>query len=457
MKMAVNRLGAKVPAALKQQTRQLSGSTSQLAAAAALAKAEPKAVATEPLKVSSLKSGLTVASLDNGNPIVTLGVVVKAGARNETYETLGLSHTLRAAAGLSTKKNSAFGICRNLQQTGASLSCTQGREHTLYTIQATRDTTDVALEYLGDVVSNQAFKPWEVSSIAPRMKLDLAQRCPATQALELLHQAAFRGGLGNSLYSPENRIGSHSTAALQEFVAKHFTANRAALVGIGVPHATLNKFSALFELESGKGPSSSNSYSGGELRQETGGSMAYVALATQCAGAVNVAETVAAMLLQRVLGMGSHVKYSSGSGKLSSAVSAATSANFAVSGIGNIYSDSGLIGAMIVSDAAAAGKVVEVVTSVLRNCSVTEEEVAAAKKNILVDVYTTLESPALRIEDIGTQVLLAGDVIPVEKVAALISEVSTADVQAAAKRLSSAKFSIGAVGNLSSVPHVDSL
>jgi len=455
--MAVNRLGAKIPAAMMQQTRQLSGSTSQLGAAAALAKSEPKSAATEPLKISSLKSGLTLASLDNGNPVVTLGVVVKAGSRNETYENAGISHTLRAAAGLSTKKSSAFGICRNLQQAGAALSCTQGREHTLYTIQATRDNTDVALEYLGDVVSNQAFKPWEVSSVLPRMKLDLAQRCPATQALELLHQAAFRDGLGNSLYCPANRIGSHSTAALQEFATKHFTANRAALVGIGVPHATLNKFSSLFELESGKGPVSSSSSASGEVRQETGGSMAYVALAAQCAGAVNVAETVAAMLLQRVLGMGSHVKYSAGAGKLSAAVNAATSANCAVSGIGNIYSDAGLIGAMIVADGAAAGKVVGTVASALRNCSVTEEEVAAAKKNILVDVYTTLESPALRIEDIGTQVLLAGDVIPVEKVAALISEVSTADVQAAAKRLSTAKLSLGAVGNLSTVPHVDAL
>ena len=42
---------------------------------------------------------------------------------------------MRIAAGLATKNNSAFGICRNLQQAGASLTCTQGREHTLYTVQ----------------------------------------------------------------------------------------------------------------------------------------------------------------------------------------------------------------------------------------------------------------------------------------------------------------------------------
>ena len=60
---------------------------------------------------------------------------MKAGSRNETYENTGISHALRIAAGLATKKSSAFNITRNLQQLGANLTCTQGREHTLYTVQ----------------------------------------------------------------------------------------------------------------------------------------------------------------------------------------------------------------------------------------------------------------------------------------------------------------------------------
>ena len=56
--------------------------------------------------------------------------------------------------------------------------------------QATRDNTDVALEYLTDVVSGQTFKPWELSRSVPRLKLDLASRAPATQAMELLHEVS---------------------------------------------------------------------------------------------------------------------------------------------------------------------------------------------------------------------------------------------------------------------------
>jgi len=428
------------------------------AAQAAVATSERELIKAEPLKVSSLKSGLTVASIENNAPIATLGVAVKAGSRNEDHGNAGISHALRIASGLGTSNNTAFGICRNLQQAGATLQCIQGREHTLYTVQVPRDSSDLALEYLTDVVSNQAFKHWELSNNLPRMKLEVATRSPATQAVELLHQAAFRSGLGNSLYCSPHKVGSHSTAALSSFVSKHFTTNRAALLGIGIDHVSLNKYSEFLALETGAGPSAgAATYSGGELRLETGGSMAYVALAANCPGAVSVADCLAAMLVQRVLGMGSHVKYSNGQGKLAQAAAAASSGNQSVSAIGQMYSDAGLLGAMVICEAAAAGKVVPAVVAALRAAKVTDEEVAAAKRNMLSDVFTMLESPLSQIENIGSQILLSGDAMPAEKVPELIAGITTADVQAAAKKLSSAKFSMGAVGNLSSVPYLDSL
>merc|ERR1712106_1160378 len=423
----------------------------QFAAQAAVANSERELVKSEALKVSTLKNGLNVASIENHSPVTTLGVIIKSGSRNEGYDNAGISHALRIAAGLATKNNSAFGICRNLQQAGASMVCTQGREHTLYTVQATRDQTDIAVEYLTDVVSNQAFKTWELIRCAPRMKLELASASPATQAVELLHQAAFRSGLGNSLYSAPAKVGSHGPAQLGQFVAKHFTTNRAALLGVGISHSNLNKYASLLHLDTGAGPSATASkYAGGELRLETGGNVAYVAIAADVAGCM------AAFLLQRVLGMGSSVKYGTGQGKLAQAAVAA-GGNAAVSGICQSYSDAGLLGAMVVTEAASAGKVVAAVAAALRTASVTDGEVAAAKKIMLADVYTLLEDPLQQVENMGAQVLMSGDVMPVDKLPELIGGLTTADVQAAAKKLSSAKLSMGAVGNLSTVPYVDSL
>ena len=196
------------------------------------------------------------------------------------------------------------------------------------------------------------------------MKLELATKNPAADAVELLHQAAFRSGLGNSLFCAPHKVGSHSPAQLQTFVSKHFTAGRSALLGIGVNHASLAKFGELLNLESGSGPADvASKYGGGEVRTaltafykdhflsppyparalhqhltllilesiqssllssaafllfslfiqgktnlnlhhhekvraETGGPLAYVAIAGNCAGAVSVGDCVAAMLLQ---------------------------------------------------------------------------------------------------------------------------------------------------------------
>ena len=66
----------------------------------------------------------------------------QAGSRNETYDNLGVSHALRVASGLATKKNTAFGMVRNLQQVGGNMSCTQGREHTLYAVQVSENRCD---------------------------------------------------------------------------------------------------------------------------------------------------------------------------------------------------------------------------------------------------------------------------------------------------------------------------
>merc|ERR1712029_1122609 len=120
----------------------------QFAAQASVAITERELVKSEPLKVSTLSNGLTIASIENHSPVTTLGVVIKAGSRNETYDNLGVSHALRVASGLATK-NTAFGMVRNLQQVGGNMSCTQGREHTLYAVQTMGSSEDSSKDEVG--------------------------------------------------------------------------------------------------------------------------------------------------------------------------------------------------------------------------------------------------------------------------------------------------------------------
>ena len=72
---------------------------------------------------------MTVVSCNDGSPLTTVGVLVKAGSRFETYDTLGTSHALVNSVGLATKRHTAFGITRNVQQMGTQLAAKKGREY----------------------------------------------------------------------------------------------------------------------------------------------------------------------------------------------------------------------------------------------------------------------------------------------------------------------------------------
>ena len=82
------------------------------------------------------------------------------------------------------------------------------------TSKTTRDVSDIGVEFLADSMYSSLCKLWEVQRTLPRLKLALATRTPASQALELLYSATFRSGLGNRLYFPDHKVGSKGISDL---------------------------------------------------------------------------------------------------------------------------------------------------------------------------------------------------------------------------------------------------
>jgi len=427
------------------------------------AQAAPAAAVKKPadgIETSTLPNGLIVSSVSApASAVTTLGVVVKAGSRFESHDNLGVGHAIRIAAGLATKNSTSFAVVRNLQQVGAGLTCTQGREYLLYTTQMTRDKVDTAIDFFLDTIAQPVFKPWELSDNAYRMVQDVAELSNEAKAVELVHKAAYRTGLGNSIISPAHMIGKHKAAMLEAFHAKHFVGNGAALVGVGIDHAKLLKYADILKLNKGAGAASAGKYYGGEVRQDCGGRQAVVVLAADTAGLSNPREAVACRLLQKILGAAPKIPFGNGVGQLhKAATKACPDANFAVSAVNYDYVDSGLVGAFIVSEAAAAGKVVEAVAAALRSASVTEAELKAAKKALAVDISESNINALDLAVDIGVSgIIRSGHPLSSIDKLDLIAQASLADVQAVAKKLASSKLSMSAVGNLVTVPYLDAL
>lgn len=241
------------------------------------------------LQVTNLPSGVTVASADNGEPISRLCVTVRAGSRYEPIEKLGITHTLRSAAGLATERYSAFGITRNIEYFGGRLTVVGGRDTITYLLetQCDPDVFNKNARMLLDTIARPAFKPWELTDNLERIHAELSifEDSPYIQLSEALHKAAFKGGLSNSLYCPKFSVGKHNHDDLIDYVRKHFVAKNTAVVGLGVEHADLiNLVSEDLQLPGASSAKDQVKYIGGELHVYSSGDTNYVAVAAEGVG-----------------------------------------------------------------------------------------------------------------------------------------------------------------------------
>ncbi|GAA6086339.1 cytochrome b-c1 complex subunit 2, mitochondrial [Tachysurus ichikawai] len=421
-------------------------------------------VVPQEVQVTKLPSGLVIASLENYSPASRISVLVKAGSRYEPHDSLGITHVLRLASGLTTKGASAFRICRGIEAVGGSLGVSTTRETMAYTVDCLRDHIDTVMEYLINVTTAPEFRPWEVSELTQRVKVDntIASQNPQIGLLESLHAAAYKNGLSNSLYCPEYMVGKITSDQLHAFVQNNFTSARMALVGLGVDHTVLRQVGEQFlNIRSGAGAVGSEAlYRGGELRTQTGGSLVHSAVVSESAVARS-AEAVAFGVLQHVLGAGPHVKRGSNTtSKLSQAISKATALPFDASAFSASYSDSGLFGIYTISQADSTRDVIKAAVGqvgAIAQGNLAAEDLSRAKTQLKTEYLMSMETSEGLLEAIGMQALTEGTYHTPEAIIQKINAVSSSDVVNVAKKFVSGKKSMASSGHLVNTPFVDEI
>uniref|UniRef100_A0A8C8HQ30 Uncharacterized protein n=1 Tax=Oncorhynchus tshawytscha TaxID=74940 RepID=A0A8C8HQ30_ONCTS len=402
------------------------------------------------VQVTKLPSGLVIASLDNYSPASRIGVFVKAGCRYESPDNQGVTHLLRLAANLTTKGASAFRICRGVEAVGGSL----GSVSVIY---------DTVMEYLINVTTAPEFRPWEVSDLTSRVKMDraLAAQSPQMGVIEGLHGAAYKNTLSNSLYCPDYMVGHVDADHMHNFIQNNFTSARMALVGLGVDHDVLKQVGEQFlNIRSGMGTAGTKAqYRGGEVRVQNGSSLVHSAVVSEGA-AVGTDEVMAFSVLQHVLGVGPHIKRGSNStSKLIQGVAKATADPFDASAFNVNYSDSGLFGVYTISQSAAAGDVIKAAIGQVKAVAsgVSEADLTRAKTQLKAEYLMSLESSEGLLDAMGSQALTRGAYHSPEVIAQMIDSVSATDVANAANKFVSGKKSMASSGNLVKTPFVDEI
>lgn len=403
------------------------------------------------------KDGLKMVNVHRTTPRATLGFGVKVGSRNETYGNLGICHAVRLTAQLSSEIVSSFQKVKTLQQVGATFRATQARDYIYFSVDCEVFQLPFVMDLFYGSVLHPSYKPWEVHDLlVPQMLMDLNTRTPDVIATEALHKAAFRNqGLGNSLYITDRNLGKISSVALREFHEKNVNINNSAIVGVGFPMESMEFDNSV---ETPEVPIVLNKFNNDTVRVEANGDTAYIALAAE--GVARGKDAMASAVLQKILGVGTSVKWGNGSGLIQKAVKAALGdAPHGVNALNYNYEDTGLIGAYLAVDSASAGKAVDATVNCLRNLKITDQQVAAAKKRIAVEM-NDLTSDGVSLAESVCVDQLFGTGIYKNRVDAscssAINSVTTAQVQAIAKKLSG-KLALGATGNLENVPYADTL
>ncbi|XP_076757847.1 ubiquinol-cytochrome c reductase core protein 2 [Xylocopa sonorina] len=405
-----------------------------------------------------LANKITIAAHDTNSPIAQVSIVFRAGSRNETYDTQGTAHYLRIAAGLSTSSFSSFAITRNIQQLGGCLLTTLDRESIAYTLQITRNNLTDVLQYFEAAVTKPLYKPWEITDELQRVKYDLTCLSDTTLLIELLHKAAFRNGLGYSLFCPEHQLGKIGSETLQHFFNSWCTAPRCAVVGTGVSLAELAALGSNLTIGSADNANKASKYHGGELRMETNSSLTNVVIAVEGVSLKNEKDALACAVLQRASGTVPRVKWGCGTSPLYKEISnAAGTEPFGAQTFNANYTDSGLFGVVLCSPPNISGPVTKAASKWLKSLNVSDNDIARGKSILKIEVLDAADNELCLLESMQQQAILKGQVSTPASLVNDIDKLSASDVKAVANKLAKGKLSMAAIGNLKTVPYIDEL
>ena len=208
------------------------------------------------------------------------------------------------------------------------------------------------VDVLASIISSSKFQPWELAeSVLPTVaeETHAASEDPITVALEIAHSAAFRSGLGASVFAPAH---PHVSAEdVKTFASQVFSKHNIAVVGTGISQDVLTKLvEKNLRLQSSGSAASSpaSKYFGGEARQtlSTGPQTVFVGFGTTGAPTADLA------VLAAHLSTTPSVKWSASLSPIAAAIPAGTS----VTPVLLPYSDASLFGLLVQGQSGASVK-----------------------------------------------------------------------------------------------------
>jgi len=401
--------------------------------------------ATAPTQVSTLGSGLRVASEDSGGETATVGVWIDAGSSFENDADNGCAHFLEHMAFKGTSKRTQIELEKEIENIGGHLNAYTSREQTVYFAKVAKGDVPQAIDILADILQNSKLDPAAIERERGVIMREMQEVMMNKEEVifDELHATAYQGtSLGRTILGPEENIMSITRDDLEKYVKTHYTAPRMCIAGAGaVTHDQLCDLSSkAFEnlpttAASDMVLSREHRFTGSDARfEDMTMTEAHFALAFPTVGWSHP-DSVTFMVMQSLLG--SWDRTASAGKNISSSLCkelAREEVAHSVMAFNTTYSNTGLFGVYGVAEHADVEDFLYIALNEMVRMvhKVSPWEVERAKNQLKTTLAMQLDSTSATCEDIGRQVLTYGRRLPMEELFARIDAVDAAAINSAA-------------------------
>ena len=413
------------------------------------------------VNMTRLANGLTVLSDEMPHlKSASVGVWVSAGSRSEQSGQHGISHLLEHMAFKGTKTRSAVDIVEQIEAVGGEVNASTGLETTSYYARILEEDLPLAVDILGDILTNSEFDPIELEREKHVIvqEIGAAYDMPEDRVFDHLQELAFPDQpLGRTILGTPNTVQSFSENHLRDYMVEQYRGPSMILAAAGsVRHDDLvalgeQAFGTFAKGETSKPTAAS--YKGGESRDLQKDLMeAQVVLAFEGLSYKNE-NFYTAQILASILGGGM-------SSRLFQEIREKRGLCYSVYAFHWGFNDTGLFGVHAATGAENLEELMPVITGELAKAAqdITEAELNRARAQIKAGLLMGMESPSSRASQLARQKLLFGEPRSLEEMVQSVADITIDDVRSLASSiLTGSAPSLASVGPVEKLMWVDEI
>ena len=405
------------------------------------------------IRTQTLANGLEVATISM--PFahsISLGIWVKAGARDELEGETGIAHFLEHMAFKGTSDRTAAQIASDIENVGGFMNAYTSREETAYFIRLLPDEVALGVDLLCDILTDSQLPAHEIERERGVIIQEIGQSAdtPDDVVFEQFNAASYgRHTLGNSILGTTQSVSGFSRDDLGTFMDRYYGAGQMMFCAAGnLSHDRLVDMVAerLGTLKDATHPDrQAPVWQAGEQIDGRPLEQCHIVFGLSAPKASS-AERYALFLLSNIYGGGM-------SSRLFQQVREERGLCYSIFSFSQLLSDNGVFGVYAGTSENQLDEMLTVSTAALADCtySITDEELARAKQQLKAASLMRRDSVGGMMESTARQLILFGEVLDRDKLIADIDNVTKQQVMdAAANLLSGSQPSVALTGPHSS-------